>query len=130
MEESYPNEYKNCGKRRNCSLRAIFPFPTVFSKGLFPRGVKRCHCVGMGKVLSTLLTLYPIDTRFEVSTTNSFLKHCGEKEKLLVTSSLSFSHNVSYSIGCLNPYLSIFFTSYLYLLLNWKTPKLAYQVKG
>ena len=20
----------------------------VFSKGLFPRGVKRCHCVGMG----------------------------------------------------------------------------------
>ena len=25
-----------------------FPVPTVFSKGLFPRGVKRCHCVGMG----------------------------------------------------------------------------------
>ena len=26
-----------------------FPlFPTVFSKGLFPRGVKMCHCVGMG----------------------------------------------------------------------------------
>ena len=36
------------GKRRNCSLRAISPFPPVFSKGLFPRGVKRCHCVGMG----------------------------------------------------------------------------------
>ena len=29
-------------------LQAISPFPTVFSKGLFPRGVKRCHCVGMG----------------------------------------------------------------------------------
>ena len=39
---------KHCGKRRNCSLRAISPFPTVFSKGLFPRGVKRCHCLGMG----------------------------------------------------------------------------------
>ena len=39
---------KHCGKRRNCSLRAIYPFPTVFSKGLFPRGVKRRHCVGMG----------------------------------------------------------------------------------
>ena len=39
---------KHCGKRRNCSLRAIYPFPTVFSKGLFHRGVKRCHCVGMG----------------------------------------------------------------------------------
>ena len=39
---------KHCGKRRNCSLRAISPFPIVFSKGLFPRGVKRCHCVRMG----------------------------------------------------------------------------------
>ena len=29
---------KHCGKRRNCSLRAISPFPTVFSKGLFPWG--------------------------------------------------------------------------------------------
>ena len=38
---------KHCGKRRNCSLRAISPFPTVFSKGLLPRGIKRCHCVGM-----------------------------------------------------------------------------------
>ena len=33
---------KHCEKRRNCSSRAISPFPTVFSKGLFPRGVKRC----------------------------------------------------------------------------------------
>ena len=39
---------KHCGKRRNCLLRAISPFPTVFSKGLFPSGVKRCYCVGMG----------------------------------------------------------------------------------
>ena len=38
----------NTGKRRSCSLRTISPFPPVFSKGLFPRGVKRCHCVGMG----------------------------------------------------------------------------------
>ena len=30
----------------------LFP---VFSKGLFPRGVKRCHCVGMGK--SPVVTL-------------------------------------------------------------------------
>ena len=36
---------KHCGKRRNCSLRAISPCPTQFSKGLFPRGVKRCHWV-------------------------------------------------------------------------------------
>ena len=29
-------------------VQAISPFPTVFSKGFFPRPVKRCHCVGMG----------------------------------------------------------------------------------
>ena len=34
-------------KRRNCSLRAISPFPTVFQKAYFPGGVKKCHCVGM-----------------------------------------------------------------------------------
>ena len=39
---------KRCGERRNCSLQAISPSPTVFSKGLFPRGVTRRHCVGMG----------------------------------------------------------------------------------
>ena len=39
---------KHCGTKRNCSLRAISPCPTVFSKGLFPRDVKRCHCEGMG----------------------------------------------------------------------------------
>ena len=39
---------KHRGKRRYCSLRAISTFSTLFSKGLFPRGVKRCHSVGMG----------------------------------------------------------------------------------
>ena len=28
------------GKGQNCLLRAISPFPTVFSKGLFPRASK------------------------------------------------------------------------------------------
>ena len=32
---------KHCGKRRNCSSRAISPFPTVFSKGFYCRHVKR-----------------------------------------------------------------------------------------
>ena len=31
---------KHCGKRRNCSLRAISPFPTVFSNDLYRRHVK------------------------------------------------------------------------------------------
>ena len=32
---------KHCGKRRNCSLRAISPFPTVFSKDFYYRLVKK-----------------------------------------------------------------------------------------
>ena len=38
---------KHRGKRRNCLSQAISPFPTVVSKGLCPRGLRRCHCVGM-----------------------------------------------------------------------------------
>ena len=39
---------KHCGKRRNCSLRAISPFPTVFSKDLCCRHVKTRACLGKG----------------------------------------------------------------------------------
>ena len=36
---------KHCGKRRNCSLRAISPFPSVFSKHLHCR---HRACLGKG----------------------------------------------------------------------------------
>ena len=39
VEKVIQTDRKHCGKRRNCSSRAISPFPTVFSKGLFPREV-------------------------------------------------------------------------------------------
>ena len=39
---------KHCGKRRNCSLRAISPVPTVFSKGSFPRGCQKVSLCGNG----------------------------------------------------------------------------------
>ena len=39
---------KHCGKRRNCSLRAISPFPTVFSKDLYCRHVKTRAFFGKG----------------------------------------------------------------------------------
>ena len=41
---------KHCGKRRNCSLRAISTFPTVFSKDLYCRHVKTRACLGKGRV--------------------------------------------------------------------------------
>ena len=46
MAEIFLNDRKHCGKRRNCSLRAISPFPTVFSKGLYCRHVVVRACLG------------------------------------------------------------------------------------
>ena len=37
---------KHCGKRRNCLLRAISPFPTVFSKDLYCKHIKARACLG------------------------------------------------------------------------------------
>ena len=36
------------GKGEIAHYKQFLLFPTVFLKGLFPSGVKRCHCVGMG----------------------------------------------------------------------------------
>ena len=40
MVKVFQTGRKHCGKRRNCSLRAISPFPAEFSKDLFFRQVK------------------------------------------------------------------------------------------
>ena len=40
---------KHSGKRRNCSSRAISPFPAVFSKDLYCRHVKTRACLGRVK---------------------------------------------------------------------------------
>ena len=49
---------KHCGKRRNCSLRAISPFPTVFSKDLYYRYVKKGFAWEIFKNMLYLLTLF------------------------------------------------------------------------
>ena len=36
------------GKGEITGYEPFLHFLTVVSKGLFPRGIKRCHCVGMG----------------------------------------------------------------------------------
>ena len=48
MAESYPNGRKHSGKRRNCLLRAISPFPTVFSKKLVSQGRQKVLLCGNG----------------------------------------------------------------------------------
>ena len=52
---------KHCGKRRNCSLRAISPFPTAFSEDLYCRHVKTRACLGKGweKMLITSISPFP-----------------------------------------------------------------------
>ena len=47
-QKVFQKSRKHCGKRRNCSLQAIYPFPTVFSKDLYNRHVKTRACLGKG----------------------------------------------------------------------------------
>ena len=48
LYSNFPKGRKHCGKRRNCSLRAISPFPIVFSNDLYSRQVKTRVCLGKG----------------------------------------------------------------------------------
>ena len=50
---------KHCGKRSNCSLRAISPFLTVFSKDVHGRHVKSRTCLrkGLGELLCQIILL-------------------------------------------------------------------------
>ena len=61
-------------KRNKCSLRAISPFPTVFSKDLYCTHVKTRVCLGKG------------DERME--------KIVEKGKKMLVNSIFSFSNNI------------------------------------
>ena len=96
---------KHCGKRRNCSLQAIFPFPRVFSKDFYCQHVKTRACLGKGygKCINTHFfpsKSSPLMTAKVVGKTNLYFKelikkkkkktktcdsHCGKREKLLVT---------------------------------------------
>ena len=48
MEQVPQKGRKHCGKRKNCLLRAISPFPTVFSKDMHCRHVTTRACLGKG----------------------------------------------------------------------------------
>ena len=76
---------KHCWKKRNCSLRAISPFPPVFSKGLFPRGVKKVSLCGNG--------LNPLQHNTE---NDQSKKPFENTKKMLVSSIFSLSYNVFY----------------------------------
>ena len=54
MAESSPKGRKHCGNRRYCSLRAISPFPAVFSKDLNCRHLKPRACLGVNLSINPL----------------------------------------------------------------------------
>ena len=110
--------WKHCGKRRNCSLRAISPFPSAFSSRLdnflpFSSNLKLssanslsleeskiCRLV-MGYGLGGKLSFNPFPNKpwFLRVCSTSLSKTRWEKEKLLVTSNFSFSHSVFQPFG-------------------------------
>ena len=67
----------HCGKTRNCSLRAISPFPTEFSKHLYYRHVKTRACLGKGLELPFSETI----PSFHDPEKENFRKHCGKMRK-------------------------------------------------
>ena len=111
---------KHCRKWRNCSLRAISPFPTVFSKDLncrliktrlvwervkiqtrYKNGFDLCqpapatHAVTNRNCAKFDYTLhYTIPTFNDPEKKRRLLKTLSAKEKMLVNGIFSFAHNV------------------------------------
>ena len=80
---------KHCGKRKNCSLRAISLFPQCFQKSCFP-GVSKGVIVWKWVKLNTgyladinKLTLSQTSPGFNVSVVRVQGKHCGKRRNCL-----------------------------------------------
>ena len=71
MAEVLQKGRKQCGKRRNCSLRAIFPFPTVFSKD-FTTDTKKAGFVWEKVILNRILTLLPCFLLLQITNETKF----------------------------------------------------------
>ena len=94
------------GKGEIARYEEFLLFP-LFSKGLFPRGVKRCHCVGMGKSFPKQQILdsskleefaddsIQFDENGRKNSTNG-----GQKEKFLVTGNFPFFLVISKDFYC------------------------------
>ena len=76
---------------------------------------------------SNSLTLYSIDTNLTHQQQTAVENIVAKEEIARNEQFLLFPQ--CFLLNELYPHLSVFLTSYLYLLLNWKSPKLAYWVK-
>ena len=52
MTISVLDRVENMWEKEKLLVQGISPFLALFSKGFFPRPIKRCHCVGMGKPIT------------------------------------------------------------------------------
>ena len=103
MEESYSNR-KHCGKRRNCLLRTISPFSSVFRR-LVSQGRQKVSLCGNGLItymhgfgIRWLTHCHTMAT-LEITGIKDF-KTQWEKGKMLVTSIFAQSHIIFHSILC------------------------------
>ena len=81
---------KHCWKRRNCSLRAISPFPTVFSKDCFPEASKGVIVWEWFKV--TISEIWPLPGHLCLTNT------CCFKKRLVIIKSKSLSDGLRESM--------------------------------
>ena len=84
---------KHCEKRRKCWKPAFSPFLTMFST------LSKCIGWATMKLLLALFNPLPNNPWFLWPWDRCHLKTLWEKEKVLVTSIFSFSHNVFYPAG-------------------------------
>ena len=62
IAEKYPKMVEDTGKRKNCLLRTISPFLTVFSKDLYCRHVETRVCLGKGEQDPQISWSLPLST--------------------------------------------------------------------
>ena len=119
---------KHCGKRRNCSLRAMSPFPTVFLKDLYCRHVKTRASFGKIKTCSKLKAL--AEENFNVAQMVQFFS---DREENIVGKEYNAQGNgiFSFSLNVFYPSKSQFqlFIHILQMFSIWASPKFCSLVK-
>ena len=127
---AFPNSYDwSTGGQRNW-------IPVIITSSILRRKFANqgIEPVTRSQVLSIsvcpdMITLYSIDTHFDTSKTNSFENIVGKEEIARKEQFLLFPQSFLLNQVIVSSFVQIL-TSYLYLLLNRKSPKLPYEVKG
>ena len=81
---------KHCGKRRKCWLPAASPFPTIFLKAFFSRGVKSRDCVVKGEPIEICIFVANPRVFFVNLTLSQTTNFNSSKLKVFADDSLKF----------------------------------------